>query len=1104
MPDFVSLQGTSFYKTMLSARLFNKAANNAIPPCLPAPATPPLKVRQSGAARMKKCRIKRNRHPVAYQLYLEKERERSCTRRQEPKSDEQKEHEREISRIRSQKYRNKCKAEGKKISQRRRKVVLKTRKQTEEKRKYNRDKKRESRSKMHSQKVRRVQEYDRNRKKPDSDDENVDENVDPSVEDEENNGCDVMSPQAKRQAASRIRDACPNSRKKFATALAHVVSTLSPRKRKALGEAGLSLQSAKKQKVLEETFDTVKGELSKSKRKEKKSILNTLAPGYSDINVGAKELGVSTAFLEKCSRLPAEEEAKRSDALKPDVIDLVEDFYQQPEVSVVLPDRKLVKKNKCRRVLQKTIRNTYEDFKAEHPDVKVGRSKFASLKPTHVKPSQDTPVNQCICEYCANFELKIKALLLVCDKTKSTEVKSKITDRFKAVSETLCPKLAGAKYHQRECVGRKCNNCGVDIMKKNLEPLQSDDDVMWYKWGLIEDKNKACKSYKGIISLKGSVSTLVDEFCSELETLASHLFVAAWQYNEFKNIVNNIPEDEGTAVMVLDFGQNYACTNQDEAQSAHWHHEQATIHPIVTYYKCPIHNETVKEELVFLSSDKIHDAHAVKAFLVEANRHLREKRHLNLKHEVQFTDGCSSQYKSRLPFRHISEAVALFGVPITRCFFGSRHGKGPSDGVTGVVKSFVRSAVMARRAIVRNASEMYQYCVQELTRDDVEGACCHARRTFFFVEDIERPNEITKTIPGTRGLHCVQTSSDGTVNTRTLACFCTDCRTGKKCHNGYVDSWTNVSIVTGRPTGNTVTVTMGDQVTGQHQVYPGTPHFSGNREDDFKCVQSFLAKSKGFQELQERCTHVLPVVEKYELLCQPKEVSVVGTKSTIDKIAFSLNSCGSLFPVSINADGNCLPRCGSMFAFQHQNYWKEMRVRIAIEMALHSSCYISEEYLNKGHHPNENQKKLAFMLTVFSEAKLPEGLRIDSTHVIADAFGQVAMKTLANGSYMDMWAIFALASVLQCPIQSIYPDAGGKATRDLLNRIVEPRACRDRSAGVATIMWSSIRMSDEEALWTPNHFVACLPMIEDTPLILDHMTDDLVLDGVLMSDQTCS
>ena len=77
-----------------------------------------------------------------------------------------------------------------------------------------------------------------------------------------------------------------------------------------------------------------------------------------------------------------------------------------------------------------------------------------------------------------------------------------------------------------------------------------------------------------------------------------------------------------SVITVLDFGQNHDCFYQDSAQSTYWHHKQVTVYPIVCYYRCPIDNEIVKEDVICLSPDKQHDAKAVKEFLQATYNHL--------------------------------------------------------------------------------------------------------------------------------------------------------------------------------------------------------------------------------------------------------------------------------------------------------------------------------------------------------------------------------------------------------------------------------------------------------------------------------------------------
>jgi hypothetical protein len=220
---------------------------------------------------------------------------------------------------------------------------------------------------------------------------------------------------------------------------------------------------------------------------------------------------------------------------------------------------------------------------------------------------------------------------------------------------------------------------------------------------------------------------------------------------------------------------------------------QVTVHPTVCYYSCQDCNEPVTESLIFISDDRLHDHHAVRAFTNEAIRHLQEVRHLQLGHIIQFTDGCSAQYKSKGPFLDISNGCRDFGCLFERNFFGSRHGKGPSDGESAVVKSSATRAIKAGTAVISSSEELFAYCVGSSLNKQPEGpGCNHSLRSFFYVTDINRIADSVATLAGTRSLHAVKSVAPNVLLTRTLSCACQPCRAGQEhCeHMQIAGPWT--------------------------------------------------------------------------------------------------------------------------------------------------------------------------------------------------------------------------------------------------------------------------------------------------------------------------
>ena len=99
-------------------------------------------------------------------------------------------------------------------------------------------------------------------------------------------------------------------------------------------------------------------------------------------------------------------------------------------------------------------------------------------------------------------------------------------------------------------------------------------------------------------------------------------------------------------IFVHDFSQNLLLINQDEVSSAHWDHEQVTIHPTVCFYACEKCGKVVKEELIHLSEDKHQDVAAVAVFQNKLIEHLHSKGN-KVEDIIEFTDQMLSQYKGQ-------------------------------------------------------------------------------------------------------------------------------------------------------------------------------------------------------------------------------------------------------------------------------------------------------------------------------------------------------------------------------------------------------------------------------------------------------------------------
>ena len=168
--------------------------------------------------------------------------------------------------------------------------------------------------------------------------------------------------------------------------------------------------------------------------------------------------------------------------------------------------------------------------------------------------------------------------------------------------------------------------------------------------------------------------------------------------------------------------------------------------------KCITCEGTIHEELIHITPDKTHDHKAVKQFFQESLHHLQRKG-IEIKEIIEFTDYASSQYKSRYSFFNLSNME----IPTTRHYFGVKHGKGPLDCTGANYKKFVKQTVL-KGINFDNTAELGEYSVMNYVQQSVthghkklkRAVYEHSVKTTFYHPEILERNETT---PKLRQLH---------------------------------------------------------------------------------------------------------------------------------------------------------------------------------------------------------------------------------------------------------------------------------------------------------------------------------------------------------------
>lgn len=182
-----------------------------------------------------------------------------------------------------------------------------------------------------------------------------------------------------------------------------------------------------------------------------------------------------------------------------------------------------------------------------------------------------------------------------------------------------------------------------------------------------------------------------------------------------------------------------------------------------------------------------------------------------------------------------------------------------------------------------------------------------------------------------------------------------------------------------------------------------------------------------------------------------------------------LKTHNQLFAAKVRMDGDCLPGSGSVFAFGSDKESDLIRLHIVHELVLHSIYYLHEENLLKGYTEKTSKDELVKAFAMYSEKFIP-----GRPFNVQNIYLQETLGLLDPKSYMGIWQIFALSSVLRMKIFSVYLLLGNPSVRKHLHRIIVPRV--ESTTDVGYIMWTSTR-SKSCYNWLPNHFVPLLPFM---------------------------
>ena len=260
------------------------------------------------------------------------------------------------------------------------------------------------------------------------------------------------------------------------------------------------------------------------------------------------------------SRSPAKTLGRPS--LSQKIVTVVENFYKQDDISRQAPGKRdtivvctdVRKETHQRRHLFMTVAEAYKLFREKYPAEGIGKSKFGELRPKHVLLSSDLQVNVCTCRYHQNFVLLCEAM-------------HKIQSDFPLYSHDLPPSLV-CNENSDDCWNNKCDQCkgGKRFMEK-FPLIDTSVEVTWYQWEkklIASGKEQLQKVQKS-----GKAGVLYNDLTLMVPSFLQLFFIKQKQSDSYMKLKEQVKTNDSTAVLQIDFAENYSTFWQDEVQSAH-------------------------------------------------------------------------------------------------------------------------------------------------------------------------------------------------------------------------------------------------------------------------------------------------------------------------------------------------------------------------------------------------------------------------------------------------------------------------------------------------------------------------------------------------------
>ncbi|XP_044583003.1 uncharacterized protein LOC123264021 isoform X1 [Cotesia glomerata] len=448
-------------------------------------------------------------------------------------------------------------------------------------------------------------------------------------------------------------------------------------------------------------------------------------------------------------------ETKLGTTITDQILLKIANFYNDDEYSALMPGMKdfvSVRNDDGNRVhVQKrlvlsNLKELYQCFREINPAEKVGFSKFASLRPKHyVLAGASGTHTICVCTIHQNFKLMMLGAN-VHSLTRNTEKSLKHYND--------CLDMIICETPTEKCYLGGCNKCpGVDELSNILLTCfenQEIENVTYKRW--------VSKPRCSLETFIQPTEEFIENLCSELKVLLPHSFIAKEQAKFLKTLKETLKPNE--YVIICDFAENYAFVVQNAASGFHWNNDQATVFPVVIYYK--VNDKLEHRSLVIISDCNNHDAVAVHVFIKIITDYVKSLPERCNK-IYYFSDGAPQQFKNFKNFVNLYYHEDDFDIPAEWHFFATAHGKGPCDGIGDILKRLAARASLqlAVDKQITTPIGLYEWTSDPDNLPNIIVKFSPEEDYNTALNDLNDRFTKTKPILGTQQLHCVIPDKNG-------------------------------------------------------------------------------------------------------------------------------------------------------------------------------------------------------------------------------------------------------------------------------------------------------------------------------------------------------